>query len=42
MRTCQTLHECRICHQPIYQGQNYYDGGYGKRGHVKCVHEEAS
>ena len=36
-RTCMTLHECRICGQLIRAGQEYRDGGYGRRAHEKCV-----
>jgi hypothetical protein len=32
-----TLHQCAICGQDIVHGERYFDGGYGKRAHEKCV-----
>lgn len=37
LRTCMTLHQCAICGQDIVHGERYFDGGYGKRAHEKCV-----
>lgn len=37
LRTCQSLHECKLCSEIITIGQQYYDGGYGKRVHKSCV-----
>ena len=37
LRTCRTLHYCNICGEHIRDGQKYYDGGYDKRAHEKCV-----
>jgi hypothetical protein len=36
-RVCRTLHECALCDKKIVQGQEYYDGGYGRRARVLCV-----
>ena len=36
LRTCYSLHECRLCGMSITYGQLYYDGGYGRREHEKC------
>lgn len=40
MRTCRTLHECGICGDSIRCGENYFDGGYGRRAHERCVEEK--
>jgi len=37
IRTCQTMHECCLCKETIRCGQNYRDGGYGRRAHVECA-----
>lgn len=37
LRTCQSIHECKLCSERITLGQQYYDGGYGKRVHKSCV-----
>jgi len=34
IRTCQTMHECCVCHGKISLGQRYYDGGCNRRAHV--------
>jgi len=39
-RTCYSLHECFFCEKQITLGQEYYDGGYGNRIHIKCAMEE--
>jgi hypothetical protein len=36
-RTCKTMHECQLCHNVITLGQEYFDGGVGRRAHVTCV-----
>jgi hypothetical protein len=36
-RICYSVHECCVCHTAILCGQEYYDGGYGRRAHVKCI-----
>jgi hypothetical protein len=38
MRRCQTLHTCALCEDHIVMGERYYDGGYGRRAHVDCIH----
>ena len=40
IRTCLTMHSCCICDVTIALGQEYHDGGYGRRAHVACVAEE--
>jgi len=37
IRRCRTLHECRVCGDTIVDGEEYHDGGYGRRAHVECV-----
>ena len=39
VRTCQSLHCCDVCGESITLGQEYRDGGYGRRAHVACVGE---
>ena len=41
IRTCLTMHECKICGRTISCGESYYDGGYGRRAHTRCVMGEA-
>jgi DNA (cytosine-5)-methyltransferase 1 len=36
-RTCYTLHDCALCDQHVLQGEEYHDGGHGRRAHVACV-----
>ncbi len=36
-RICRYLNHCAVCDQPIKAGQEYYDGGYGRRCHVECA-----
>ena len=38
VRSCQSMHFCRICNKDIVASERYYDGGYGRRAHVTCVH----
>jgi len=37
IRTCRYLNSCMLCEQDIRSGEQYYDGGYGRRAHVECV-----
>lgn len=37
LRICKSLHECSVCEEQIKYGEEYYDGGYGKRAHEECV-----
>jgi len=39
VRTCMSLHECKLCSEKITLGEIYYDGGYGRRAHVACVED---
>lgn len=39
LRQCMSIHECCICNRKIKLRQYYYDGGYDKRAHEKCVKE---
>ncbi len=36
-RMCYWLNHCAVCGQDIKAGQEYYDGGYGRRCHVACA-----
>jgi len=36
-RYCYSAHDCCLCGQHIKLGEFYYDGGYGRRAHEKCV-----
>ncbi len=37
LRVCQTMHECCLCRKTIQYGDQYRDGGYGRRAHVECL-----
>ena len=37
LRTCRTMHTCRLCDKKITHSQQYYDGGYGWRAHRGCA-----
>ena len=37
IRNCKSMHECCICNKMIFIGYDYYDGGYRKQAHKKCV-----
>lgn len=37
VRTCRSLHHCEICGRDIVLGEQYHDGGYGRRIHVRCT-----
>lgn len=39
LRTCQTLHWCELCATYIKIGEQYYDGGYGRRAHRICARD---
>lgn len=39
IRVCQSVHECVLCDNDIRQGERYFDGGCGRRAHVKCEKE---
>ena len=39
LRRCLTMHHCAICDKTISLGENYRDGGYGRRAHVDCVYK---
>jgi hypothetical protein len=39
LRTCRTLHHCEVCKRDITIGQQYRDGGYGKRAHETCAQD---
>ena len=36
-RFCKYLNYCAVCNQDIKEGEEYFDGGYGRRCHVKCA-----
>jgi len=37
VRTCIYLNECCWCGKAIRAGEQYFDGGYGRRAHVNCI-----
>lgn len=37
LRTCRTMHGCRLCKDTIHDGERYFDGGHGRRAHQRCV-----
>ena len=37
LRICRWLNHCKICNKDITDGQQYRDGGYGRRAHEDCV-----
>ena len=37
LRTCRWVDKCRLCNEKIISGEKYYDGGYGRRFHKRCV-----
>lgn len=39
LRYCRTMLHCQICDRAISYGEQYYDGGYGRRAHEFCVNE---
>jgi hypothetical protein len=38
LRTCHSSHACELCDQSIKIGEEYRDGGYGRRAHETCLH----
>ncbi len=40
-RVCKTEHECCLCPNKIRYGEQYRDGGRGKRAHIYCIDTEA-
>lgn len=36
MRVCRSLHHCAFCGQDIRLGDEYRDGGLGRRAHEFC------
>jgi len=37
LKTCKSLHHCKLCGRDITYGQRYHDGGYNHRAHETCV-----
>lgn len=37
LRVCRYLNHCELCDQDIVAGQEYRDGGYGRRVHELCL-----
>jgi hypothetical protein len=37
IRNCRYLNFCELCKRDIKAGEQYFDGGYGRRAHVECV-----
>lgn len=37
IRTCTYGEECEFCHTRILVGNQYRDGGYGRRSHLTCA-----
>jgi hypothetical protein len=37
VKTCKSLHHCKLCGRDITYNQRYHDGGYSHRAHVTCV-----
>jgi len=35
-RVCRSLHHCELCATDIRDGQEYRDGGVGRRAHESC------
>lgn len=42
LRRCLTMHTCELCDKGIKLGENYRDGGYGRRAHQECVYKVLS
>lgn len=40
-RRCYSSHACCLCPEEITIGQEYFDGGYGRRAHVVCIDRAA-
>ncbi len=41
LRQCRTLHCCALCGLEIRVGDEYRDGGYGRRAHEFCFQATA-
>ena len=37
IRECRYSNFCALCERDIKAGEQYFDGGYGRRAHVECV-----
>ena len=37
LRTCEYLYRCKLCDGNIKVNEKYYDGGFEKRVHQKCI-----
>lgn len=37
LRTCRYFDKCELCGEQINAGQQYRDGGFGRRAHVQCA-----
>ncbi len=37
IRVCRWLNHCVVCCNDIVTGEQYRDGGYSRRAHVKCL-----
>jgi hypothetical protein len=42
LRVCRSLRHCEICSRDITRGEAYYDGGYTRRAHQKCIPQPTS
>ena len=40
IRVCRGVNECKVCGTGIMPGEEYYDGGYGRRAHWNCAHSQ--
>lgn len=40
IRTCYSTHECCLCEKDIKLGEQYRDGGLGRRAHLSCIANE--
>lgn len=41
LRVCRWLNHCRLCDGEIRGGERYFDGGYKRRAHERCVQRGA-
>ena len=37
VRTCKTMVHCCCCGESITLGEQYHDGGYWRRAHLRCA-----
>ncbi len=42
LRMCRYMNECAVCKAAIVAGQEYFDGGYGRRAHIDCCDPDGS